>query len=81
MILMLWRKFKIKIAVINNCLRYFFLNLKSLLILLPNNLLDYVIEHDDTHNLMNLFFFSLALQRGPFSQINKNRTNFPQKKG
>ena len=28
--------------------------MKSLLILLPNNLLDYLIEYDDTYNLINL---------------------------
>ena len=74
MILMLWRTFNIKHAVINNYFRFFFF-VKSLLILLSNDLLDYLIEYDGIHNSINLFFW------GPFSQISKNRAYFPQKKG
>ena len=43
--------------------------MKCLLVLLPNNLMDYLIEYDDTHNLMNLFPSSLALKWGPFSEV------------
>ena len=66
--------------MLNNYLKYIFPYRKGLLILFPNNLLDYLIEYDDNHNLIILFFFFLALKRGPFPQISKNYADAPSLK-
>ena len=69
-------------AVINNYLRFLFIYYeKSLLNLFPNNLLDRLIEYDDTHNLINLLFFSWHWNRAYFPKSGNNHVNFPQKKG
>ena len=56
--------------------------MKSVLIPLPNNLLDYMIGYDDPHNLINLFpFLDIETRHeAHFSKSSKTMVYFPKRK-